>query len=94
MTSNRDKWLEKVRRARDKDELEQIYGAWGQDYEREVMSCGYNMPAIFAGLLGRYVRPQNGPILDVGAGTGILGASLFLLGYKNLVAIDFSVDQL
>ena len=94
MTSNRDKWLEKVRRARDRNELEQIYGAWGQDYEREVMSCGYNMPAIFAGLLGRYVRPQNGPILDVGAGTGILGASLFLLGYKNLVAIDFSEGML
>jgi SAM-dependent methyltransferase len=52
------------------------------------------MPAIFAGLLGRYVRPQNGPILDVGAGTGILGASLFLLGYKNLVAIDFSEGML
>jgi len=86
--------LDKVHNARNKHELAEVYDAWGKDYEREVMDCGYNMPAIMAGFIARYVQHQNGPILDVGAGTGILGESLFLLGYKNLVAIDFSQGML
>jgi SAM-dependent methyltransferase len=46
------------------------------------------------GLIGRYIPPDNGPILDAGAGTGILGEKLALMGYKDLVGIDLSQDML
>jgi SAM-dependent methyltransferase len=93
-TSSRSLWLEKLHKARSKKEMAEVYDAWGEGYEHEVMIRGYNMPAIMAGLFGRYVQSLDAPILDVGAGTGILGESLYILGYKNLVAIDFSRGML
>lgn len=88
--SKRTVCLDKLRKARTRWEMAEVYDAWGEDYEREVMNCGYNMPAIITGLFGRYVQPRDVPILDVGAGTGILGKTLSILGYENLIAIDFS----
>ena len=47
-----------------------------------------------SGLIGRYLPSGTGRILDAGAGTGILGENLFVMGYKDLVGIDLSAGML
>lgn len=91
---DRSKWLHKVYSARNKKELEECYDAWAKEYDRDVLSYGYRSPTIVSGLIARYVKPQDGTILDAGAGTGIVGEILAPLGYKDLVAIDLSQSML
>jgi predicted TPR repeat methyltransferase len=72
----------------------ELYDSWAEDYERSVASWGYTTPAVAAGLFGRYVKPEGGPVLDAGAGTGITGEILALLGYEDIVGIDVSPKML
>ncbi|UCD33781.1 MAG: hypothetical protein JSV38_07975, partial [Desulfobacterales bacterium] len=57
-------------------ELAASYDAWAKDYDRDMLSFGYKIPAIMTRLIGRYVSPESGIILDAGTGTGILAESL------------------
>ena len=72
----------------------ELYDNWAEDYERNVASWGYTTPAVAAGLFGRYVKPEDGTVLDAGAGTGITGEILVLLGYEDIVGIDVSPKML
>jgi SAM-dependent methyltransferase len=86
--------LESAFEARDGREAGELYDSWAEDYERSVASWGYTTPAVAAGLFGRYVRPEDGTVLDAGAGTGITGEILALLGYGDLVGIDVAPKML
>jgi SAM-dependent methyltransferase len=85
--------LRKVYEARDSRELADGYDAWASDYEGDVSSFGYKIPAVVAGLAGRYLDRGN-KLLDAGAGTGVLGEILHLLGYTDLTGIDLSEGML
>ena len=93
-SSDRSQWLDKVYLARNNTELAEGYDAWAQDYEQDVLSFGYKIPAIMSGLIGRYLPSGTDRILDAGAGTGILGENLAVMGYKDLVGIDLSAGML
>lgn len=80
--------------ARDGREAAELYDSWAENYERSVASWGYTTPAVAAGLFCRYVEQGEGTILDAGAGTGITGEILTLLGYEDLVGIDVSPKML
>jgi SAM-dependent methyltransferase len=80
--------------ARDGREAADLYDSWAEDYERSVASWGYTTPAVAAGLIGRYVGPEGGPVLDAGAGTGITGEILALIGHEDIVGIDVSPKML
>ena len=80
--------------AQSSQEIEEIYDNWAEDYERRILSYGYSTPAVTAGFFGRYVNPEDGAVLDAGAGTGITGAVLAPLGYRDLVGIDVSAKML
>ncbi len=86
--------LESAFEARDGQEAGELYDSWAEDYERSVASWGYTTPAVAAGLFGRYVRPEDGTVLDAGAGTGITGEILALLGYGDIVGIDVAPKML
>jgi predicted TPR repeat methyltransferase len=88
------KGLQKVFAARNNRELTEGYDAWAERYDQDVLRFGYKIPAIVTGFVGRYLRPAAGAILDAGAGTGILGETLKLLGYESLVGIDLSRGML
>ena len=54
------KWLEKVYSARNSDELAKIYDEWADDYDEDVLSFGYKIPAIMNGLTmkhSKYIIP-------------------------------------
>jgi predicted TPR repeat methyltransferase len=92
--SDRSERLKRVYGSRNNEELMEGYDAWAEEYDRDVLSFGYKIPAIMTGIIGRYVVSNNGTILDAGAGTGILGEALIVLGYKNLVGMDLSSGML
>ena len=40
------------------------------------------------------MKPQDGPVLDAGCGTGLSASILNALGYKDLTGLDFSPEML
>ena len=86
----REQRLEQVYGAKSNDELRAIYDGWAQAYDQDLQALGYSYPPAIAGLVGRYVRERDAPILDAGAGTGIGGEVLAILGYTRLTGIDLS----
>jgi len=91
---DREQHLLKVYSAKNNRELAECYNEWAKCYDKDLLSFGYTIPALLSGMVGRYVRPQDGPILDAGAGTGLMGEILALLGYKDMVALDISQGML
>ena len=91
--SERSKKLQNVYSAGDNRELASRYDEWAEDYEDDMLSLGYAIPAVAAGFVGRYV-PLMGTVLDAGAGTGLFGSILRVLGYEDLVGIDISERML
>src|SRR5215208_1434042 len=91
--SQRSKRLQNVYSARDNRELASSYDEWAEDYEDDMLSLGYAIPAVAAGFVGRHV-PLGGTVLDAGAGTGLFGSILRVLGYEDLMGIDISERML
>jgi predicted TPR repeat methyltransferase len=91
--SQRSNKLQNVYSARDNRELASTYDEWAEDYEDDMLSLGYAIPAVAAGFVGRHV-PVRGTVLDAGAGTGLFGSILRVLGYEKLVGIDISERML
>ncbi len=91
--SERTEKLQRVYSARDNRELAIGYDEWAPDYEDDMLRMGYAIPAVAAGFVGRHVPPA-GTVLDAGAGTGMFGSILGVLGYGDLVGIDISERML
>jgi SAM-dependent methyltransferase len=85
-----DIWLERVFHATGRDDLVRLYDGWAENYDSDMQSTGYVHPPVLAGLVGRHVRDLDDAILDAGAGTGMLGGVLAILGYRNLIGVDMS----
>jgi predicted TPR repeat methyltransferase len=94
--SEKTDWLQTVYKATNHEQLEVCYDAWAESYERDVLTYGYTYmnPVMVAGLVGRYVKPEKGVLLDAGAGTGMVGEILSLMGHQNVVGIDISMCML
>ena len=86
--------LQKVYAARSTAELEAAYDQWADDYDAHVTGFGWKSPAVAAGLFGRHVRDLDTPVLDAGAGSGMVGELLMTLGYRHQVGIDLSHGML
>ncbi len=89
-----DDWVGRVYGAESNEDLKRKYDTWAANYDRDVESVRYSLPALAAGLFGRYVAPDAGEVLDAGCGTGLLGDPLHLLGYHALTGIDLSLEML
>lgn len=86
--------LQKVYASETPEETSRIYDGWSEDYETHMSGAGYTHPAMVAAMLTRYQPPGNAPVLDAGAGTGIMGQLLIALGYTNVVGFDASEGML
>ena len=94
VTEEKSAYLQRVYTAKDNRALEKAYDQWAEKYDAHVTAFGYQIPAVAAGLFGRYLPPEASPILDAGAGTGLIGAILDALGYQGLIGIDMSRGML
>jgi predicted TPR repeat methyltransferase len=90
----RERRLEQVYGAKSNEELRAIYDEWATEYDADLQAFGYSYPPAIAGLVGRYVKEPDAPILDAGAGTGIVGEALTILGYTRITGIDLSGGML
>lgn len=77
------------------DDIRRLYARWADSYEANfAASMDYRLPAEVAAAFLR-ADPAHGPVLDVGAGTGLLAAALRGLGYAGAIdALDLSAQML
>lgn len=76
------------------DQIAATYDAWAETYEAEMRAAGYRHPSVALALLARYLAPGARPLLDAGAGTGLIGEWLPILGYPEIEALDLSEGML
>ncbi len=86
--------LDEVYAAKGPDEVARTYDAWAETYDAEMAGLGYRHPTICLALLARHLPAGAGPILDAGAGTGLLGEWLRITGYAPIEGVDISPGML
>lgn len=90
-TEERVQW---VYNAQSKEELEARYDVWANSYDHDLVDVfGRDVGEPFVEMLIKHTSPEA-RLLDVGAGTGLVGVYLQQLGYQNLVAMDMSAGML
>jgi len=75
-------------------EVAALYDRWAQSYEDEMARAGYRHPGICLALLARHLPRGSAPLLDAGAGTGLAGEWLAIVGYPHVEALDISQGML
>lgn len=85
--------LDRVYGADDLRDLRDAYDAWASEYDTEVNRLGYLLRSVATGYVARHI-PPDGRVLDAGAGTGLIGMYLGIMGYQDLFAIDLSPGML
>ena len=83
-----------VYEARGTDEVAALYDGWAQTYDHEMALAGYRHPSICLALLSRHLPRGASPLLDAGAGTGLVGEWLGIMGYPHVEALDISEGML
>lgn len=86
--------LDAVYAARGVEEIARLYDGWAATYEAQMASVGYRHPSICLALVARHLPRGEGPVLDAGAGTGLLGDWLGICGYPEVEALDVSAEML
>ncbi|MGD9329909.1 MAG: class I SAM-dependent methyltransferase, partial [Desulfobacterales bacterium] len=76
------------------DALNGGYDTWAASYDRDCYDLGYATPEAVADVVCRHIPQRNTHLLDVGAGTGLLGEALHRRGYRHLVGCDCSTAML
>lgn len=75
------------------DDAKRLYATWAGDYDAGFATRGdYQLPTHIAQAF--VAAGGQGPVLDVGAGTGLCGAVLAGLGVGPLDATDISAEML
>jgi ubiquinone/menaquinone biosynthesis C-methylase UbiE len=71
-----------------------LYDQWAKTYDQEMAQAGYRHPSICLALLARNLKKGSTPLLDAGAGTGLIGEWLAIMGYPRVEALDISEGML
>ena len=83
-----------VYEAKGTDEVAALYDRWSETYDHEMAVAGYRHPSICLALLARHLPRGASPLLDAGAGTGLIGEWLAIMGYAHVEALDISEGML
>jgi predicted TPR repeat methyltransferase len=75
-------------------EIARTYDAWAEGYDAEMAAVGYRHPTNCLALLARRLPAGAGPVLDAGAGTGLIGEWLRILGHAPIEGVDVSPGML
>jgi SAM-dependent methyltransferase len=76
------------------DDVAALYDKWAATYDSEMGEAGYRHPQACVALFARHVMRGSAPVLDAGAGTGLIGQWLQTLGYPQVEALDISAGML
>jgi predicted TPR repeat methyltransferase len=94
MASHDNDHLDAVYAAKGPADIARLYDAWAGSYDADMAKAGYRHPAIATALLARHLARGAAPVLDAGAGTGLVGEWLGILGYPEVEALDISEGML
>jgi SAM-dependent methyltransferase len=87
-------YLGAVYNAKGADDVAALYDKWAATYDDEMAEAGYQHPQSCVALFAKHVHVASRPILDAGAGTGLIGRWLQTLGYPEVEALDISQGML
>ncbi len=76
------------------EEIASLYDRWAETFDAEMSAAGYRHPTICLALPARYLPRGAQPLLDAGAGTGLIGEWLAIMGYPRVEALDISAGML
>tara|TARA_B100001964_G_C14041183_1_gene512732 strand:- start:53 stop:685 length:633 start_codon:yes stop_codon:yes gene_type:complete len=72
-----------------------LYRSWASTYDSDFAKQNdYRSPLEIAKYYDKYSNNKDTPILDVGAGTGLIGECLNVNSYREIDAIDISPEML
>ena len=72
-----------------------LYKKWAQTYDEDfALNSNYLSPKKISIFFNKHARNTDSPILDVGAGTGLVGEYLYKTGNKKIIGIDISPEML
>jgi predicted TPR repeat methyltransferase len=72
-----------------------LYKKWAQNYDEDfALNSNYISPEIISNFFNKHAKNTDTPILDVGAGTGLVGEYLYKKGNKSIIGIDISSEML
>jgi predicted TPR repeat methyltransferase len=94
MDPHENETLNAVYAAKSQEEIAKLYDGWAEAYDADMARAGYRHPAIASALLARHLPRGAAPVLDAGAGTGLAGEWLGILGYPEVEALDISEGML
>jgi ubiquinone/menaquinone biosynthesis C-methylase UbiE len=87
-------YLGAVYEAKGAEDVAALYDKWAASYDSEMAEAGYQHPQACVALFARHVMRGAAPVLDAGAGTGLIGQWLQTLGYPDVEALDISGGML
>lgn len=87
-------WLKWICSSKTLDELRENYEKWANTYDVNVGDVWGTVPLAAADMLAEHIDDKQDIILDVGAGTGLVGVALATLGFEQLIGIDISPAML
>lgn len=77
------------------DDSRALYRDWAESYDDDfAQSMDYRAPRRVAERFAENAGAGDSPVLDVGAGTGLVGAHLAQLGVSGVQALDISPEML
>jgi len=91
---NKTSRLGAVYNAESSEEVSRVYDAWAEKYDEDMSLAGYRHPAVSLAILSRHVPRGAKPLLDAGAGTGLIGEWLAIIGFDHVEALDISAGML
>ena len=72
-----------------------LYKKWAKTYDKDfALSSNYISPIKISNFFNKHSRNTDTPILDVGAGTGLVGECLYKTGNKEIIGVDISPEML
>jgi ubiquinone/menaquinone biosynthesis C-methylase UbiE len=72
-----------------------LYKKWAKTFDKDfALNSNYVSHIKISSFFKKYAKNTDAPILDVGAGTGLVGEYLYKMGHKKIIGIDISPEML
>jgi predicted TPR repeat methyltransferase len=86
--------LDRVYQSENPEQLRESYQAWAALYESDLVGkMGYDKPMRVGQAMVSTLKPAS-RILDVGCGTGLVGAYLHQQDFNDITGLDFAEEML